>query len=125
VSTAGTRWRRLLDRLVGRAPTNPPAAATRVLVVDDDAVIRALITVTLSVEGFEMFGAADARLALEMLSSIQPHLVILDSSLPESGADDICRQLHADAGSAQVKLLLLTKPFEPHELVADVHKLLT
>jgi DNA-binding response OmpR family regulator len=125
VSTSGTSGRRLLDRLVGRAPTSRPAGATRVLVVDDDAVIRALIAVTLSDEGFELFGAADRRLALAALPSIRPDLVILDPTMPDIGDDNVEAQLRTDPEFAHVKLLLLAKPFEPHELVAEVRKLVS
>jgi DNA-binding response OmpR family regulator len=141
VDTTGTRGRRLLDRLVGWVPTKGPVNSTRVLVVDDDSVIRALIAVTLSVEGFEMFGAADGKLALALMTSVQPDIVILDAAMPEVSGEDVARQLHADPQLAHVKVLLLgahgdlvgpdqpaapgvhawlQKPFEPDEIVAVV-----
>jgi DNA-binding response OmpR family regulator len=100
------------------------SAPARVLVVDDDDVIRALIAVSLSAEGFEMFGAADSQLALDMLATVEPELLILDPRMPDIGSGDLAQQLRADPRFGCVKVLLLTKPFEPAELVAEVRKLL-
>jgi two-component system phosphate regulon response regulator PhoB len=131
--------------MVGTRPTIRPAAARRVLVVDDDAVIRALIAVTLSVEGFELFGVADGRQAVELVASIQPHLVILDATMPKISGREVAAMLRADSRAVHIKVLLLAapdpghdpqatplagvdarlaKPFEPHELVAVVRSLM-
>jgi len=124
VNATRTRRRRLLDRLVGRVPSPPPTPPTRVLVVDDDAVIRALVAVTLSDQGFEMFGAADAKEVFAMVTSVRPHVVILDATLPESAQGDVGHWLADDPRAAQLKVLLLEKPFEPDQLVAAIRALL-
>jgi DNA-binding response OmpR family regulator len=110
----------MLDRLVGRAPAPAPSPAPRVLVVEDDAVIRSLIAVTLSVEGFEVFEAADGIDALVMAATIEPDLVVLDATLPEISGCDVAQRLAAGPRSASLKVLQLDKPFEPETLVGVV-----
>jgi DNA-binding response OmpR family regulator len=147
VNATRARRRHLLDQLIRREPISPPAAPTRVLVVDDDDVIRALITVTLSVEGFEMFGAADGRSALALRARIDTQVVILDATMPDISGYEVAAALHADQGSTPVKVLVLAgrdpsvspaapevclppgvdarlaKPFEADELVSVVKSL--
>lgn len=144
MNTTRSRSRRLLDRLVGRGSISVPTPATRVLVVDDDAVIRALIAVTLSVEGFEVVEAVDGPEALETLRLIGPDIVTLDAEMPPMSGWEVAQQLHADPQTAGIKVLLLSahdahrdpryykplgvdaclrKPFDAHELVAVVKEL--
>jgi CheY-like chemotaxis protein len=150
VNAARARGRHLLDLLTRRETISAPAAPTRVLVVDDDEVIRALITVTLSVAGFEMFGAADGRAALALVARVNPQIVILDVAMPELSGYEVAATLHADPDTAHVKVLVLAghdaagkagplpgpegcvppgvnatlaKPFEADELVSVVKSL--
>ena len=52
------------------------------LVVDDEANIRALIEVTLQMEGFETIGAADGFEALELAAARRPDVITLDVMMP-------------------------------------------
>src|SRR5580693_2850058 len=54
----------------------------RVLVVDDDEVIRQLIAVNLTLEGFDVATAVDGRDCLEKALAISPDIVVLDLSMP-------------------------------------------
>lgn len=145
MNITGTRVRRLFGRLVRRSvATDRPSTATRVLVVDDDAVIRSLLLVTLSLEGFEVFEAAEGGEALETVTSIEPDVVILDATMPEISGVDVALRLHTEPTTTGIKVLLLSaheadgdspqrgmlgvhaclsKPFDPGELVAVVRRL--
>ena len=72
-------WRVRIDRSFAMA-----AGEIRVLVVDDSAVIRALIADSIAAaHGMEVAGvAADGRQALEMLDSVQPDVITLDIQMP-------------------------------------------
>jgi DNA-binding response OmpR family regulator len=65
-----------------------------VLIVDDDARIRKLLTWTLE-NHFQVVAAADGLTALETARQIKPDLYLLDISMPGMSGIELCRQLRA------------------------------
>lgn len=63
------------------APVGQRAPA-RVLIVDDDAGIRELISSALSDEGYDVATAADGRQALAVVEEVDPALIVLDLRMP-------------------------------------------
>ena len=59
------------------------AAPTRILIVDDDASVRGVISVLLQEEGYECRTAAGAEEALEIAAQGAPPLVISEMKMPE------------------------------------------
>jgi CheY-like chemotaxis protein len=116
----------------------------RVLVVDDDDVIRQLITVNLELEGFEVIPAIDGQDALDKVKDARPHVVTLDVMMPRVDGWEAAARLRQDPETAHVKVVLLsaraqeadiqrgekigvdaylTKPFDPDELIDIVRRL--
>jgi CheY-like chemotaxis protein len=115
-----------------------------VLVVDDDDVIRQLITVNLELEGFDVFTAVDGQDALDKVKEARPHVVTLDVMMPRIDGWEAAARLRADPETSHVKVILLsaraqeadiqrgerigvdaylTKPFDPDELIDMVRRL--
>jgi len=59
-----------------------PHRSTRVLIVDDDAVVRSALHYQLSVEGFDVTEAENGFVALEQLLRTIPDIVITDIEMP-------------------------------------------
>ena len=57
-------------------------ALGRVLVVDDDEVIRQLIAVNLTLEGFDVATAVDGQDCLDKVGAIAPQVITLDVMMP-------------------------------------------
>lgn len=70
-----------------------------ILVVDDDAGIRELITDTLSDEGYAVVTAPDGAAALVMLDEWQPSLILLDLLMPLMDGDEFLRRYHERPGA--------------------------
>lgn len=120
-----------------------PGLSGRVLVVDDNRVIRQLIRVNLELEGFEVVTAADGAECLEIVHSVRPDVVTLDFVMPRLDGlrtaarlrDDArtrhipvalisaCTQLEVEGGRSAGVDAFLAKPFEPAELVRMVRRL--
>ncbi|MEU9521281.1 response regulator [Streptomyces sp. NPDC048224] len=120
-----------------------PRASGRILVVDDNKVIRQLIRVNLELEGFEVVTAGDGAECLEVVHQVRPDVVTLDVVMPRLDglrtaarlrADphtrdlpiaivSACTQYEVDAGFAVGVDAFLAKPFEPAELVRLVRQL--
>jgi len=119
-------------------------AGERVLVVDDDAVIRQLICVNLELEGFEVHTAEDGQDALDKVRDVDPVVVTLDIMMPRLDGWETAERLRNDPETAHVKVILLsaraqeadvrrgkgigvdaylTKPFDPDELIDAVRRL--
>lgn len=118
--------------------------ATRVMVVDDDDVIRQLITVNLELEGFEVVGAVDGEEALATVKAAAPDVMTLDVMMPRLDGWETATRLREDPETAAIKVVLisaraqeadlergerlgvdayLTKPFDPDELIEVVRRL--
>lgn len=67
----------------------------QILVVDDDAAIRATIAEVLDEEGYEVHEAADGHQALALLHEIAPRAVILDLNMPVMDGSTCYRELRA------------------------------
>lgn len=67
--------------------------ATRVLLVDDDQKIISLLKRGLAYEGFEVYTAPDGEAALSAAKAYQPHLVLLDITMPGVDGFEVCRRL--------------------------------
>ncbi|MEA5549830.1 response regulator transcription factor [Anabaena cylindrica UHCC 0172] len=123
---------------------------SRILVVEDEELIREMLVVALEEEGYGVITATDGRAAIEYLKSYEPNsgelpfdLVLLDLMLPQINGLDICRLLRHQGNSVPILMLsakggetdrvlglevgaddYLTKPFSMRELVARCRALL-
>ena len=114
----------------------------RVLVVDDDALVRRMLTRTLAAEGFEVEHVADGGAALAAAEASAPDLVVLDVTMPGVDGLAVCRRLRAKGMSGSILMLTardavadrvagleagaddyLVKPFAVEELVARLRAL--
>jgi len=115
----------------------------RVLVVDDNRVIRQLIRVNLELEGFEVVTAADGVECLEVVHHVRPDVITLDVVMPRldgmstaarlradsrtSGLPiaviSACTQYEVDSGVAAGVDAFLGKPFEPADLIRLIRRL--
>jgi CheY-like chemotaxis protein len=132
--------------MTDRLDADQPGASRqlRVLVVDDDEVIRQLITLNLELEGFEVHEASDGADALRKVVEIDPAVITLDVMMPNLDGWDAAARLRSDPATAHVKVVLLsaraqeadvrrgsrlgvdaylTKPFDPDDLVDVVRHL--
>ncbi len=142
--SGGPRSHRLLDRLAGPVAAGQPIRRVRVLVVDDDAAIRAVIATTLSGEGLEVFEADGGGAALDMVTSTHPDVAVLDSDMPLMSGWEVADALRTNPATTAIRTIVLTtqsprragvmslpagvdaclrKPFDSHELVAAVKEL--
>lgn len=120
-----------------------PGASGRVLVVDDNKVIRQLIKVNLELEGFEVVTAADGAECLDVVHEVCPDVVTLDVVMPRLDGFGTAARLRADPRTRDLPVAIvsactqhevevgveagvdafLAKPFEPAELVRVVRRL--
>ncbi|MFD3589867.1 response regulator [Streptomyces sp. NPDC058683] len=138
VGKTRTRWPvRTYSRVV-------PGASGRVLVVDDNKVIRQLIRVNLELEGLEVVTAADGAECLDVVHQVRPDVITLDVVMPRLDGLRTAALLRADPRTHDLPLAIvsactqyevetgldvgvdafLAKPFEPSELVRLVRELM-
>jgi two-component system OmpR family response regulator len=120
-----------------------PAAAHRILVVDDEPSIVDAVATALRYEGYQVDEAFTGRQALEAVSRLEPDLVVLDWMLPDVEGIEVGRRLRErgfrtavlfltakDATEHKVEALraggddYVTKPFSLAELVARAQAIL-
>lgn len=89
--------------------TDAAAPATRVLVVDDDPLIRDVLRTILDLEGIAVSTAADGEAALLALAGDpMPDVLVLDVMMPGVDGLEVCRRAKADPRTAVVPIILLT-----------------
>lgn len=79
----------------------------KILIADDQAPIRSLITTVLS-KDYQVIQAASGTDALRMIREQKPDLVIMDILMPGMDGLTVCSQLKADPSTANIPVLMLT-----------------
>ncbi len=80
----------------------------KILVVDDEENIVAVVEMRLKAAGYDVITARDGRQALETLKSVHPDLIILDVMMPPPNGFQVCRQIKDDTGLRHIPVILLT-----------------
>ena len=115
-------------------------SSIRILLVEDDAPLRAILAEVLREDGYAVEEAADGRSALDAMQAV-PDAVVLDLQLPHLDGPSFIRELRDHTGWERVPLLvvsgaaqaadaadrlgadaLVRKPFDLDELLGAVHR---
>ena len=80
----------------------------RILVAEDDYDSRLLLVQMLGDAGFEVFEASNGREAVEVFSSRQPQLILMDNWMPVMKGEEAIRQIRKSVGGNSVKIITLT-----------------
>jgi phosphoserine phosphatase RsbU/P len=118
---------------------------TRILVVDDEADISTVLSVTLRRAGFEVQTAGDGIEAIEAIHREPPDLVILDVMMPRADGLETLKRIREHGPTVHLPVIMLSakaqladkirgfdrgaddyvaKPFEPAEMLVRVQSLL-
>jgi len=80
----------------------------RILVVDDNVYNRKLACDLLTMEGFDVQSCEDAEQAMDMLTHMRPHLILMDIGLPGMDGLTFTRRLKADPRHASIPVIAFT-----------------
>jgi DNA-binding response OmpR family regulator len=80
----------------------------KIVLIEDDADLYALLKYNLEKEGFGLAGSQTGRGALDLCRRVRPDLVLLDIMLPDSDGLDICKGIRNDSELATVPVIFLT-----------------
>src|SRR5919202_5273304 len=111
----------------------------KILVVDDEAMIRKAIRLACEKEGYEIFEAETGAEAMRRLEMNKPDLILLDIMLPDVSGFDVCRDIRKaglripiiilSAKTEEIDVVVgleigaddyITKPFRARELLARI-----
>lgn len=96
-------------------PTDTRDQRCKILVVDDDVMIRDLLNAVLEKEGgFKVVTASNGVEACIKLGSFSPDLVILDLFMPEMDGLEVCREISRQPSLAGMKVIITTAM--PHDV---------
>ncbi len=114
----------------------------KILIADDEQLMRQLVIDFLQPEGYELLEAADGKEALQIYHDQHPDLVLLDVMMPGYDGWTVCREIRRES-SVPIMMLTakgeeidqlfaydlgvdeyITKPFSPKILVAKIKALL-
>jgi len=118
---------------------------TRILVIDDDALLRGAIRVVLESAGYEVLEAGDGNAGLRLHREPGADLLVVDLFMPERDGLEVIRAVRAEAPQAKIIAMsggsslqldmldaaaafgasrTLQKPFRPNALLTVVRELL-
>jgi PAS domain S-box-containing protein len=126
-STAATHVREIdFSALIQQLQQSHEVDATskRILIVDDEAPIRALLRQQLEAEGYQVEEARNGKEAIHLAKQSSPHLIILDVMMPEMNGFDVAAVLRHDPQTMGIPLIILSivdAPDRCHSLGIDRH----
>ncbi len=117
----------------------------KVLIVDDEADIRKVVSFRLNKIGYEVLLAIDGQQGLDMIYKDKPDIILLDLHLPVITGYEICRRVKADENLKHIPIIFfsassgseienhtkdygaddyIVKPFKADDLIAKIKKYL-
>lgn len=118
----------------------------RIVIIEDDPIMRKLLSKELTPDGYECIMAPNAAAGLKACREDRPDMVLLDVHLPDHNGLDVCRNLKSDPALRHIPVLIITgeasavdkriegleagaddyilKPFSPKELARRIRNIM-
>lgn len=81
---------------------------TRILIVEDETALREVYVILFKSQQFDVYEAANGKLALEQMSDVKPDVIILDALMPVMGGIDFLKAVDLPTNYPQTKTLMLS-----------------
>ncbi len=130
-----------------KTPAKAHPSTKKVLIMDDDDSILALLRSAFEMEGFQVKVGKDGRNIAKVAAEFLPDIIISDLMMPGVGGYDVLRTLQSDPITSKVPVFMITgshmndstkamlkqesnmagyieKPFRPETILIKVHKML-
>ncbi len=88
----------------------------RVMIVEDDAIIREVYALKFELEGYPCLAVENGRLALSAAPGFQPHFILLDMMMPVMGGLEFMRQYRS--GEQLAEVIVFSNISAPHQVEA-------
>ncbi|HHV44168.1 MAG TPA: response regulator transcription factor [Firmicutes bacterium] len=88
---------------------------TSILIADDDPHVHEILSLYFRKEGFEILSAYDGQVTLELVSSSNPDLLILDIMMPKLDGWEVCTQLRNQG--IDIPIIMLTAKNDDYEKI--------
>lgn len=82
--------------------------SVRILVIDDNAENRMLLSSQLGLEGYQVLQAPDGRTGIEAARKRLPDLILLDVMMPDMNGFEVCKRLKRDSVTEGIPVIMLT-----------------
>jgi two-component system chemotaxis response regulator CheY len=117
----------------------------KILIIDDSAVFRKVVSMNLKHAGYEVVEAVDGMDALSKLPTVKPNLIVCDVNMPNMDGLTFVSKVRADENNRFIPIIMLTtesqeekkkkgmeagakawlvKPFAPEQLLSAISKLI-
>lgn len=84
-----------------------------VLIIEDSATLRQMVTMSLEERGYRVWGAGDGITALHSLTEHLPDAILLDLNLPDIDGFELCKRMKNGPGSHDIPILVMTGLDQP------------
>ncbi|MCU1756097.1 putative bifunctional diguanylate cyclase/phosphodiesterase [Pseudomonas helleri] len=85
-----------------------PTTPATLLIVDDDEAIRKLLAIMLEDQGYQTLSAPSGEMALAMVASQPPDLILLDAMMPGMDGYQVARHIKANVATANIPIIMLS-----------------
>ena len=89
-----------------------------ILIIDDEADIRDILSYNLKKEGFNVHAAENGPLGIKLAELHKPDLILLDVMMPEMDGIEVCEHLKSDAATKNILICFLTARSEDYSQIA-------
>ncbi len=79
-----------------------------ILIIDDSAENRLLLSSQLGIEGYEVLQAEAGREGIDMAEEVNPDLILLDVMMPEMNGFEVCRHLKGNGSTGGIPIIMVT-----------------
>ena len=94
----------------------PERQRTRILVVEDDPMIRELIVTRLELAGYQTFTACDGFQGLASLAEVRPAAMILDINMPRLDGFGVLTKMRETGAITRIPTMVLTARNQPDDV---------
>ncbi|MBI3003704.1 MAG: response regulator [candidate division NC10 bacterium] len=89
-------------------------AQAKILIIDDEKLVRTMLTDLLRARGHTVVTAEDGASGLAAAQKERPNVIILDVMMPGIDGFEVCEALKKDAMTARIPVIILTASDDPH-----------